>query len=164
MFPYFLFPYLSSSIEKTSPFVFLFLYFLTSSSFLYGSQWKSFFLFHNFSFFIAIHIVVGNLEYISNIKYINVCVCVYSKLETKKNINWNVCVNIYFSYNMCVCVYHIHTHDNTFYLCFLISYYTSIFNCCMIFDIRFESSYYLISLVLKNKESSHHQIVIRDHD
>ena len=95
-----------------------------------------------------------------------VCVCVCSKLETKKNINWNVCINIYFSYNMCVCVciYHIHTHDNTFYLCFLISYYMLILNCCMIFDIRFESSYYLKLLVLKNKESSHHQIVIRDHD
>ena len=53
-----------------------------------------------------------------------------------------------------MCVYPIHTHDNTFYLCFLISYYMSILDCYTIFDIRFESSYYLISLVLKNKESS----------
>ena len=108
---FFLFPYFSSSIEKTPPSIFLFIVSLLLR-FYTNHNVNHFFLFPYFSFFVSIHIGVGNLEYIN----VCVCVCVCSKLETKKNINWNVCVNIYFSYNMCVCIYILYIHTITLFI------------------------------------------------
>ena len=51
---FFLFPYFFSSIEKTPPSIFLFLCFLTSSSFLYGSNGIFFYFLISLSLFLYI--------------------------------------------------------------------------------------------------------------